>query len=227
MQKATNFEEDFLVNRQRKSYFLPILCVVSIFLFGMIDNSQLSTEKELLKIQKQNEVLRQQHTTDQKIIDSLLQEKESLQLRKSKSSLIDWVCENSKTKDRRMATLIVNESLKTKHAFLLLALFKTESEFYPKATSRIGAKGLGQITSIWVPDLKKAGIIKKESDLYNPVCNIKATEYVITVYLQETGGKYKQTLDLYLGCAYPPYSNTILKDRSYLKMKHKSLIVKT
>lgn len=211
------------MTRQRKGNFLPIFCiVVSLLSAGMIDNSQQSAE-EHIKIINQ-EVLRQENINNRKTIQSLLDDKQSLENKKSKEELIKWVYDNSKDKDYKMARIIVNETLKTKRPFLLLAMFKKESEFYPKAKSRVGAKGLGQIMSMWVPDLKKAGIIRSEKDLFNPVYNIRATDYVISLNLQATNGRYREALDMYLGCAWPPYSDTILKDRSYLKMKHKCLM---
>ena len=213
------------MNRQRKGIFLPIICIaVSLLAAGMIDNSQQEAEQQIIKSHIQEELRLQFKNNKDNTIQLLLDEKMSLETKKSKEELIKWVYDNSKVKDYAMARLIVTESLKTKRPFLLLAMFKKESEFYPKAKSRVGAKGLGQIMSMWVPDLKKAGIIRSEKDLFNPACNIRATDYVISLNLQETDGRYKEALDRYLGCEWPPYSNTILKDRSYLKMKHKSLI---
>lgn len=65
---------------------------------------------------------------------------------------------------------------------LLLAIMKVESNFYKKAISKKKAKGLMQIHPIHVKDLKKLRIIKREEDLYKISNNIKAGNYVLTLY---------------------------------------------
>lgn len=81
----------------------------------------------------------------------------------------------------------------------LLAVICTESSLIPGVVNHKNMMGLAQINSkVWGPSLKKAGIIKKRSDLLRTRNNIEAAAFVLAEYYRQH--KYlKPVLQAYAG----------------------------
>jgi len=91
---------------------------------------------------------------------------------------VDWVLECSRL-TRSQAWLVVQCAHQEAYPILVLAICKVESHFDPYAVSPVGAIGLGQVMPTWVPELKKAGIIKAQRDLFDIEMNIRAVGYIL------------------------------------------------
>lgn len=84
---------------------------------------------------------------------------------------------------------------------LLTRIALVESSNNPKAVSKKGAVGLYQIRyAVWGKTLKKEGIIKGRSCLYNPQVNKTAALYILHHYHNQTGD-IRKTLAKYSGGA--------------------------
>ena len=81
----------------------------------------------------------------------------------------------------------------------LLAVICTESSLVPGIVNHKNMLGLAQINpKVWEPSLKKAGIIKKRSDLLKVRHNIEAAAFVLAEYYRQH--KYlKPVLRAYAG----------------------------
>ena len=93
-------------------------------------------------------------------------------------SEVDWVLKNSRL-TRSQARLVVQCAHREAYPTLILAICKVESHFDPHVVSSMGAIGLGQIMPVWVPELKRVGIIKTRGDLFDIEMNIRAVGYVL------------------------------------------------
>ncbi|RLI42692.1 hypothetical protein DRO59_03370 [Candidatus Bathyarchaeota archaeon] len=91
---------------------------------------------------------------------------------------VDWVLKHSRL-TRSQAWLVVQCAYLEDWPELVLAICKVESHFNPYAVSTSGAVGLGQIMPVWVPELKEAGIIKSQKDLFDIEVNIRAVGYIL------------------------------------------------
>ena len=70
---------------------------------------------------------------------------------------------------------------------LFYAIGEVESNHNPKAKSNKGALGMYQIRAcVWEKELKKEGIIQNREDLFNPIINRKAAEYILNKYYKQT-----------------------------------------
>ena len=112
---------------------------------------------------------------------------------------------------------IIAATKKTKHPEMILAIIQQESTFNPRAKSRTGAKGLGQITSVHHKDLMKKGIIKSKSDIWIIENNVRAIEHVYDSYLKQSKGNVSRALGRYYGAASNRYVNSVM--RNYNKLK--------
>lgn len=82
--------------------------------------------------------------------------------------------------------------------FLILGLLKTESRFIPTATSRTGARGLGQLTTpVGRLTAKREGIEFTSRSLYNPSINAKLTVNYFSYLLKSYKGNVHRTLTAY------------------------------
>ena len=140
----------------------------------------------------------------------------------NKDKYVEWILNNSSKCPRSLAKLIVNECSKYKNFKILLAIIQRESSFNPFECSKANARGLGQIrpfyydrkgnpVDVWGQELKESNIIEDYKDLYDPVLNIKATNYILTKYLDETGS-LKKALYKYVGGKKDNYVYDILKN---------------
>ena len=145
--------------------------------------------------------------------------KKRVQAVKHRDKLLAFVKENKygKTTDAE-AKRIVDACLKTHDPLIYLSLIKTESSYYPRAVSKVGARGLGQVMySVHHKDLKRKGIISTKEDLFNIEKNVRASEHVYSNYLEESNGSHQKALAKYLGCHSRSYINKTLKTYSQLK----------
>lgn len=78
---------------------------------------------------------------------------------------------------------------------LLWGIAKVESNFNPFAVNRNknGSVdyGLMQINSIWISELKKAGVIKSEKDLFDPCVSIYAGAWILAQCIRDYGYTWK------------------------------------
>jgi hypothetical protein len=113
----------------------------------------------------------------------------------------------SKTGQRmypRLSHEIVDSAIKYSGKYdlspiLVLAIAKTESEYYPFALSKQNAKGLMQIN----PDanlrlLLQEGIFTEPADIYDPERNIEAGCFLLRRFINESSD-FNTALDKYLG----------------------------
>ena len=92
---------------------------------------------------------------------------------------------------------------------LVLAIAKTESEFYPFALSNKNAKGLMQIN----PEanqrlLIQQGIFKEPADIFDPERNIEAGCFLLRRFINESPD-FNAALDKYLGADSVSYKAQI------------------
>jgi len=87
----------------------------------------------------------------------------------------------------RLANEVVDYVIdKSKYGLLTLAIIATESSFDAQAVSKSGAVGLMQVKpSVWKEELRKQKIITTQRDLFDPLVNIKAGEYILGKYIQQ------------------------------------------
>lgn len=141
---------------------------------------------------------------------------------KEQKGVINWMLANS---DLPESTLheVYKLSMATEYPDLVLAIIKTESNFNPYAKSSQKAIGLmGIMPKWWEEDLKKAGIIKTNRDLYDMQTNIKAGVFVLYKYF-ETYKDINIALTKYSGGA-KKYANSVfiaLGEINYARMRGK------
>jgi soluble lytic murein transglycosylase-like protein len=135
----------------------------------------------------------------------------------NEKALTDWVMSRSSRISRETARFIVKEAMKTTKPLLTLAIISVESEFTPTAMSSKGAIGLGQI--MWKyhgKALVKAGIVKEDRDLFDISPNIRATDLIINMYLQQNQNDVLKAIERYLGGSDGIYLKKILINVSNL-----------
>jgi hypothetical protein len=114
----------------------------------------------------------------------------------------------------RLSREIVDSAIKYSEKYdlspiLVLAIIKTESEFYPFALSPQNAKGLMQIN----PDANEAlliqkGIFNQRSDIFDPERNIEAGCFLLRQFINESSD-FNTALDKYLGANSVSYKAQI------------------
>jgi soluble lytic murein transglycosylase-like protein len=103
---------------------------------------------------------------------------------------------------------------------LILSVMQAESSFNLNAFSKEKAKGLMQInTAVWGDQLRKAGIISKDSDIYDPQNNIEAGCFILRQYIDETKD-FEKAMNKYLGAYYKPYIDKIGRNVGDICMKN-------
>jgi soluble lytic murein transglycosylase-like protein len=116
-----------------------------------------------------------------------------------RSFMVNWVMEHADSRvTRTQAERIVAEVYKTEHPMLLLAIFKKESQFWPRAKSYADCRGLGQVNPIHLAELKAAGIVRDIDDLYRIGPNVRASDFVLRQKLAMAKGNNLKAFDLYL-----------------------------
>lgn len=115
----------------------------------------------------------------------------------------------------RTATQITDEAWKYKNALLLLAVMEAESEFNPTAYSKAGARGLGQI-NYKAHHAMLSKMLSHPRDLHNIETNFRATDAILSMYLQNAKGDIEQALAYYLGGRDGKYMHRILLNLSQL-----------
>lgn len=118
----------------------------------------------------------------------------------NKKALVQYVIRESGGRmSDQMASEFVDSVLVTRFPLLILAIGKVESHYDITAKSHRGAWGIFQIRPrIWGKELKAAGIIKNNRDLFDYRISPKACEYVLTRLYEKKGGLYK-ALNAYVG----------------------------
>ena len=114
--------------------------------------------------------------------------------------IIDWIMRKSSRVPRTLAKTIARECAKTDHPVIILALIARESSFNPFARSKAGAIGLGQILpKVWFDELSKKGLVREKRDLFDPVINIRCTNFVFNETLKRSNGNLSVALARYVG----------------------------
>ncbi len=144
-----------------------------------------------------------------------------LQAAEWNSPYIEYVMDSNPKLTTRQAREIVSSSYRWAAEFnidmkLLLAVAKTESNFYPHAISASGAYGLMQVIPLWHKDK----IIKAREELGNPeIFNINTNIYLGAQVLKECirkTGKVNTALVCYSGKT-PGYYNKVLAQYDLIK----------
>lgn len=115
-----------------------------------------------------------------------------------KAAVVRWMKDNSEMPDQVLSR-IYETAVNNPHADLILAICMVESNFNPNAKSRKGAVGLmGIVSSVWLEELKKEGIVNSKRDLYLVSNNIASGVYVLKKYLSRSKDLEQALLD-YVG----------------------------
>ena len=118
----------------------------------------------------------------------------------NKEALVKYVIRESGNRmSDQIASEFVDSVLTTRFPLLILAIGRVESHYDITAKSSKGAWGIFQIRPrIWGRQLKNAGIIRNNRDLFDYRISPKACEYVLTKLYEKKGGLYK-ALNAYVG----------------------------
>ena len=126
----------------------------------------------------------------------------------------EFVGRNGQRMYPRLSREIVGSAIKYSEKYnlspiLVLAIAKTESEFYPFALSKQNARGLMQIN----PDanqrlLLQEGIFKEPEDIFDPERNIEAGCFLLRRFINESPD-FNTALDKYLGADSVSYKTHI------------------
>lgn len=115
-----------------------------------------------------------------------------------KQAVMNWMKDNSEMPEQILSR-IYETAVDNPHADLILAICMVESNFNPNAKSGKGAMGLmGIVSSVWLEELKKEGIIHSRRDLYLVSNNIASGVYVLKKYLSKSND-LEQALFDYVG----------------------------
>lgn len=133
----------------------------------------------------------------------------------NKMRVIDWMGRESRMQVEKLKRIYEEAH---KHAFpeLLIAIAKVESNFDPDAVSYAGATGLMQVMShVWAEELKQAGVIASEDDLFDISRCMAASAYILKRYLSWEEGNLKNALKRYVGVrSDTDYHNKVLETLS-------------
>lgn len=128
-----------------------------------------------------------------------------------KARVIGWMARNSSMPLERLEE-IYTEINKYGFPELLIAIAKVESSFDPRAVSHEGAAGLMQVMArIWKDELKKAGIIANEDDLFEVSKCVAASVYILEKYLRLEGGNLGNALNRYVGHSKTGYREKVVE----------------
>ena len=114
----------------------------------------------------------------------------------------------------RLSREIVDSAVKYSEKYdlspiLVLAIARTESEFYPFALSKQNAGGLMQINPAANQELlMQEGIFKEPSDIFDPERSIEAGCFLLRRFINESPD-FNTALDKYLGAESVPYKAKI------------------
>jgi hypothetical protein len=114
----------------------------------------------------------------------------------------------------RLSREIVDSAIKYSEKYdlspiLVLAIIKTESEFYPFALSKQNAKGLMQINPAANEELLiQKGIFKESADIFDPERSIEAGCFLLRRFINESPD-FNMALDKYLGAESVSYKAQI------------------
>jgi hypothetical protein len=148
-------------------------------------------------------LLEDYHDKNQALQKEVIIIKEALEANKvvpPDKAIVDWCMFKTKAYvPRAYVEQYVYKISKTKYYKMELAIIAEESRFDTYAISPDGSKGLAMIRmSVWADRLKSAGIIKEDRDIFDHEKNIKACEYILTIYKKEYGN-WNKVLFNYVG----------------------------
>jgi hypothetical protein len=113
-------------------------------------------------------------------------------------AVMKWMKDNSEMPEQVLSK-IYEVAANSQHLDLILAICMVESNFNPNAKSERGAVGLmGILSSVWLEDLKKEGIVQSQRDLYLVSNNIASGVYILKRYLSKSNSLEQALLD-YVG----------------------------
>ncbi len=125
-----------------------------------------------------------------------------------------FVSESSQRMYPRLSREIVDSAIKYSEKYdlspiLILAIMKTESEFYPFALSKQNAKGLMQINPAANQELLvKEGIFQNPADIFDPERSIEAGCFLLRRFINQSPD-FNSALDKYLGADSVAYKAQI------------------
>lgn len=128
-----------------------------------------------------------------------------------KARVLEWMAGQSSIPAERLEQ-IYDEVHRYGHPELLIAIAKVESGFDPDAVSNAGAAGIMQVMAhVWKDELRRAGVIEHEDDLFDiPKC-IAAGAYILDKYLHLEEGNLGKALKRYVGSSETSYHKRVIK----------------
>lgn len=215
-------------NRNKFNCFKKVLVGCGVFLIcsGLIligQNNKYKREQVIAK--KKYELalseLKKVEDNNKVILSTIITPKNEDTINK-RAIMIDWATNHArKTVPVKDIVFIVDEARKYKDPILILSIIDTESTFFSQAVSTKNAAGLMQIMwPVWKDELAEIGIYE-ERELFDIATNIKAGNYVLNKYIEETGS-IKKALAKYVG-AKGSYTNTVLMKYAELSIATNSL----
>jgi len=134
---------------------------------------------------------------------------------------------STKTAELYACTIMKESSKRGNSPFVQTALIGSESSFMTNPKHDIsGVVGMSGIYwDVWKTQLKQQGIAYKKSDLENPITNIRASSYILAIYMNQTNNKTVKALAHYKGyCTLGKnQALNVMKIAQKLKMEEKQL----
>jgi len=174
------FAQNFVNETVKKVYIYKNLLIHS-------DNEEAERIKKLEEeLKKKNSELKKLTQTKSIIKEHIL----------AKNSNIE-----SKTAELYANTIMKESSKRGNSPLVQTALIGSESSFMKNPKHDIsGVVGMSGIYwNVWKKELIKEGIAYKKSDLENPITNIKASAYILAVYMNQSNDIPREALTHYKG----------------------------
>lgn len=166
--------------------FIMFVIIICLIIYSFVIN--LKCKKIKIKVIKQSEVITKLNNENQRLKEKLNRCQNSKFTKETEKKLVAWILRYDKAYPKLAYNIVSYLKEKSPHPLLTLAIIATESSFITQSTSRTGAIGLMQVQpQYWLKELKEKGIVDNKKELYDPIKNIMAGEYIINKYLDECG----------------------------------------